>query len=130
MARSFVRLGEHDASAFKLFGSHEDIDVVKIDAHPDSNKSIATYDIAILTLKRDVKFTGKESILRCFLKWLNSLQIACIWHNLPHLFLRPICLPLNEPLKYQNYTGMNPFVAGHTREWISSCDFAAKFFLF
>ncbi|XP_033346835.1 transmembrane protease serine 9-like, partial [Bombus vosnesenskii] len=56
--------------------------------HPDYNHPKHHDDIAILKLERDVSFSE---------------------------YIRPICLPLEESLRNNNFMGYNPFVAGWGR---------------
>lgn len=53
-----MRLGEYDTSTVKD-GPNEDVDVVHVAKHPKYNLPFATHDIAILTLKHDVNFSGE-----------------------------------------------------------------------
>lgn len=52
-----VRLGEYDTSTLSD-GDNEDIEVIKIDKYPGYDEKDKTGDIAILTLAKDVEFTG------------------------------------------------------------------------
>lgn len=61
MKRGFVRLGEvYDTKVVNVteIFQREDINVIKIDKHPNYNQPPWTHDIAILTLAKDIKFTG------------------------------------------------------------------------
>lgn len=53
-----MRLGEHDISTTKD-GKHEDIDIVGAKKHEQYIKNTGINDIAVLYLKKDVKFNGK-----------------------------------------------------------------------
>lgn len=66
LCRKFVRLGEHDVTT-NTDGPVQDIRVVKITSHEQWSPSVLANDIALLTLERDVDFSGKKNIV--FLLW-------------------------------------------------------------
>lgn len=84
---SSVRLGEHDTST-DTETQHIDIPVVKIETHPQYDKKDGHSDMAILYLGEDVAFNDA---------------------------VRPICLPLSDPIRTRNFIGYTPFVAGWGR---------------
>lgn len=55
--RDIVRLGEHDMSTTDD-GAHQDIRVCNADKHEQFNDDLNINDIAMITLVRDVEFTG------------------------------------------------------------------------
>lgn len=59
-----VRLGEYDTSTLSD-GDNEDIEVIKIDKYPGYDEKDKTGDIAILTLAKDVEFTGNSILIKC-----------------------------------------------------------------
>ncbi|KAJ6643474.1 Venom serine protease Bi-VSP [Pseudolycoriella hygida] len=79
-----VRLGEHDLSD-ESETNIVDIPVVKVRGHPDYSKLDKRNDLAVLYMERAVEF---------------STQI------------RPICIPINDPLRSKDYVESNPFAAG------------------
>lgn len=78
----FVRLAEHDTRT-QTDTKHEDVKVTRFVPHKEYDGLI--HDILMLYLERDVTFTAS---------------------------IRPICLPINEPLRSSVFTNANPFVAG------------------
>lgn len=84
---SSVRLGEHDTST-DTETNHIDVAVVKMEIHPSYDKKDGHSDMALLYLGEDVKFDDA---------------------------VRPICLPLNDPIRSRNFEGYTPFVAGWGR---------------
>lgn len=84
--RSTVRLGEHDLS--KPAETAFNVNVVKVARYPNYDAKDGHNDLAILYLEHDVTFSD---------------------------YVRPICLPLDEPLRTKDFTGYNPFVAGWGR---------------
>ncbi|XP_023248521.1 venom protease-like [Copidosoma floridanum] len=80
-----ARLGEHDLRT-NTEGAHPiDVHIKRGTIHPNYNPVTVENDIAVLKLRDEVTFT--EAI-------------------------RPICLPLLEPLRNLDITGRNPFIAG------------------
>lgn len=69
-----ARLGENDYTTV-LDGMHVDhiIDKKRIAIHPKYTSSIHGNDIAILTLERDVTFTGKH-----FMKYVKSFMLSLL----------------------------------------------------
>lgn len=55
--RRIARFGEHDLRTVSD-GMHEDIVIARSKKHPQYNRMLNTNDVAIITLSRDVKFTG------------------------------------------------------------------------
>ncbi|KAK2721359.1 venom protease-like [Artemia franciscana] len=84
---ALVRLGEHDLASASDGANPIDISIAKKTIHEDYDGQGKSWqnDIAILTLARSVPFTNEIS---------------------------PICLPLNPELRSEEFTRMNPFVAG------------------
>lgn len=84
---SSVRLGEHDTST-DTETNHIDVPVVKTVTHNLYDKKDGHSDMALLYLGEDVPFNDA---------------------------VRPICLPLSEPIRSRNFEGYTPFVAGWGR---------------
>ncbi|XP_055540538.1 venom serine protease Bi-VSP-like isoform X2 [Wyeomyia smithii] len=84
---SSVRLGEYDTST-DAETNHIDIPVVKMETYPQYDKKDGHSDLAILYLGEDVAFNDA---------------------------VRPICLPIGDPIKSRNLDGLTPFVAGWGR---------------
>ncbi|XP_058448816.1 uncharacterized protein LOC131428788 [Malaya genurostris] len=84
---SSVRLGEHDTST-DTETNHIDIPVVKIETYPQYDKKDGHSDLAVLYLGQDVSFSDA---------------------------IRPICLPIGDPVRSRNLEGLTPFVAGWGR---------------
>ncbi|XP_062557292.1 uncharacterized protein LOC134222163 [Armigeres subalbatus] len=82
-----VRLGEHDTS-IDTETNHIDVVVVKMETHPSYDKKDGHSDLAVLYLANDVAFNDA---------------------------VRPICLPLSDPIRTRNFEGYTPFVAGWGR---------------
>ena len=81
------------------------MEIDHIVAHPDYNDEIHLNDIAIVHLKHDVKFTGKlKKKINFFLKMINFF----IGFSLDRI--RPVCLPVYEPIKTRNFDDENPFL--------------------
>lgn len=57
MNRWFARLGEHDVRT-EADGPHEDVLITAKRTHPQYNKDLLIYDVAVLTLQRDLTFNG------------------------------------------------------------------------
>lgn len=55
--RWFARLGEHDVRTTRD-GQHEDILITRGVPHPQWDKELVVNDVAVLTLQRDVIFSG------------------------------------------------------------------------
>lgn len=53
----FARLGEHDVRT-ESDGQHEDVLIVRTKKHPQYNKDLLIFDVAIATLSEDVTFNG------------------------------------------------------------------------
>ncbi|KAM7357438.1 venom serine protease Bi-VSP-like [Cochliomyia hominivorax] len=81
---TFVRLGEHDLTT-DTEAHHVDINVVRIEKHPDYYKPSGRNDIAVLYLERNVEFSDTIS---------------------------PICMPTSPQLRQKTYVRYNPFVIG------------------
>lgn len=79
-------MGEHDLS--NSADTAFDVNVVKVVKHPTYDAKDGHNDLAVLYLERDVQFTD---------------------------YVRPICLPLADPIRSKNFVGYNPFVAGWGR---------------
>jgi len=67
---------------------HIDVPIVKVEMYPEYDKKDGHGDLAILYLGNDVQFTAK---------------------------IRPVCLPVANPLRSKNFVGYTPFVAGWGR---------------
>lgn len=52
-------MGEHDLMT-EYDGKHEDISIRRVQEHPNYSKTDMRNDIAVLTLIRDVEFSGKN----------------------------------------------------------------------
>uniref|UniRef100_A0A0K8WBX2 CLIP domain-containing serine protease n=1 Tax=Bactrocera latifrons TaxID=174628 RepID=A0A0K8WBX2_BACLA len=81
---AYVRLGEHDLST-DTETRHEDVNIVRKEAHPQYNRRNGKNDVAVLWLERNVKF--RETI-------------------------SPICLPTALPIRQKSYVSYTPFVVG------------------
>ncbi|XP_049312834.1 venom serine protease Bi-VSP isoform X2 [Bactrocera dorsalis] len=81
---AYVRLGEHDLST-DTETRHEDVNIVRKEAHPQYNRRNGKNDVAVLWLERNVKF--RETI-------------------------SPICLPTTSPIRQKSYVSYTPFVVG------------------
>ncbi|XP_039967033.1 venom serine protease Bi-VSP-like [Bactrocera tryoni] len=81
---AYVRLGEHDLST-DTETRHEDVNIVRKEAHPQYNRRNGKNDVAVLWLERNVKF--RETI-------------------------SPICLPTAAPIRQKSYVSYTPFVVG------------------
>ncbi|XP_053667369.1 uncharacterized protein LOC128716907 [Anopheles marshallii] len=84
---SLVRLGEHDTSN-QTESAHVDVAVYKYISHPSYDTFDGHSDLAILYLTHTVEFTEQ---------------------------IKPICLPMAEPVRSTDFTGYNPFIAGWGR---------------
>ncbi|XP_054734614.1 uncharacterized protein LOC129242079 [Anastrepha obliqua] len=80
----YVRLGEHDLST-DTETRHEDINIVRKEAHPQYNKRNGKSDVAVLWLERNVQFTDT---------------------------IAPICLPTSQAQRTKSYVNYTPFVVG------------------
>ncbi|CAD7083360.1 unnamed protein product [Hermetia illucens] len=79
-----VRLGAHNINANNQQGVSDVAIQTKI-LHPNFDSRTITNDLALLKLVQDVPITST---------------------------IRPICLPVSEPLRSMDYTSYNPFIAG------------------
>lgn len=106
----FVRLGEHDTDA-SVDANRVDIDIDRIETHNSFVEATKINDIAIVRLKRDVKFTGKSrSLIQSpFYSRKSAAQFKFFdFHCLDSI--RPICLPTSKDMQSRSYVGSNPFV--------------------
>lgn len=110
--RFIARLGEYDLSPENHYYA-QSIDV-KIDRKIIHEKYVPdsiSNDIGLLQLRTAINVNGN-------VKCTQSIRIYLIYHFFgAFIFLhldriRPICLPLFEPLRTQDLTGYNSFVAG------------------
>lgn len=109
-----VRVGEHDSTTTSDGVHQDDIRVVRSDAHSHFDKDVMIDDIAILHLARDIRFSGKmNSRLKLeyfsFETYLYRLCVLLLFFPTDHI--RPICLPVNLPMRQRVFIGQNPFVA-------------------
>lgn len=86
ISRSTARLGEHDVN--RPSAEKIDIPITKTVKHPFYDPKKYHNDVAVAYLAQKVAFSE---------------------------FVRPICLPLEEPLRSKNFVGYTPFVAGWGR---------------
>lgn len=82
-----VRLGEHDLGS-DTEAPLQQINVVKVAKYPSYDPKDGHNDLAILYLETEAHFTAN---------------------------VRPVCLPLEDPLRTKNFVGYTPFVAGWGR---------------
>ncbi|KAL5292445.1 CLIPD6.2 family protein [Megaselia abdita] len=83
----FVRLGEHDLGQTSETRT-VDVNIVKMDRHPQYNSRNGKNDLAVLHLASPVAFTDA---------------------------IHPACLPKDEPLRSRSFVAYTPFVAGWGR---------------
>ncbi|XP_067648125.1 ovochymase-2-like [Eurosta solidaginis] len=81
---AYVRLGEHDLTTDSET-RHEDVKIVRKEAHPQYNRRNGKSDVALLWLERNVQFRDTIS---------------------------PICLPTSQELRQKSYISYTPFVVG------------------
>lgn len=55
--RWFARLGEHDVRT-ETDGPHQDVLITGKTVHPQYNKDLLIFDVAVLKLQEDLKFNG------------------------------------------------------------------------
>lgn len=99
-----MRLGEHD------LGSESDtytvdIPVVKVAKYPQYTTKDGHNDLAILYLERDVDFSGTFPLI-CY----KNVPIINFIFDVDTI--RPICIPVDDPLRSKDFLGYQPFVAG------------------
>lgn len=109
ISRYFVRFCEHDLNRTDD-GIHQDIVVAHAVKHEQHEPNLKFNDIGIIHLERDVEFSGKTIFLYydqfdCELNSYLSFYISTDK-------IRPICLPLNEPILSHQFVNANAFVAG------------------
>ncbi|XP_050574714.1 venom protease-like isoform X1 [Bombus affinis] len=80
-----VRIGDLDLGRDDDGAHPVQIEIEYILEHPDYTNGTHNDDIAILKLKKNVPFSE---------------------------YIRPICLPIDQPLRNNNFEGYHPFVAG------------------
>ncbi|XP_071865358.1 venom serine protease Bi-VSP-like isoform X2 [Bombus fervidus] len=80
-----VRIGDLDLGRDDDGAHPVEVEIESIILHPDYINGSYHDDIAILTLKKNVPFSE---------------------------YIRPICLPIDQPLRNKNFEGYHPFVAG------------------
>lgn len=110
--RSTVRLGAFDIN-LKNDDKIQDVKVQRFIRHPDYNETNRLNDLAILQLERDVEFTGKKE----FTLQSNCEVIIFIFYSNFYFIerIRPVCLPLREPIRSQNFIDYTPFIAAWLR---------------
>lgn len=91
----------------------QDIRVIRSERHPEFNKRDKTNNIGILYLERDVNFTGKKKEVKMFF-FLNFNSYFFLF-LLEDSFIRPICLPVDEPLRSRSFVDYTPFIAAWLR---------------
>lgn len=89
---------------------HVDIPVARVKAHENYNKENLSNDIAILYLAHDVDFSGNLIMMKLRSKRIILLKCFRAFAYSDHV--RPICLPVDEPLQSRKFFGTNPWVAG------------------
>lgn len=105
-----ARLGEHDFDQ-DLPGEQEtDVLIESATVHPNYSKDNLINDIAILKLRDSVRFTSR------FISKNWNKNISDILRN-QNFFsslvsVHPICLPLPDKVRYQNFDNFKPFLAG------------------
>lgn len=55
-------MGEHDIRTENL--AREDVFIARVNKHPQYNRTLMIYDVAVITLKRDLIFNGAFNIQR------------------------------------------------------------------
>lgn len=89
----------------------QDIKIIRKERHPNYNKRDGTNDIAVIYLERDVDISSKSKIL---------VKNTCLKTKMYEFLLilvrvRPVCVPVDEPIRSRNFDGYQPFVAGWGR---------------
>lgn len=106
MHRYFVRLGEHDTRTTSD-GAHEDVMIAHFGEH--ASYKTYMYDIAVLSLVRDVDFNGKSHLI----KSLKLIRLFSHSFSSCHIDrISPICLPIFGDLLNRRFDGSTPFSAG------------------
>lgn len=104
-----ARLGEYDLSTHNDASHPIDFAIAKTIVHELYAPDIILNDIAIVKLKRQVSVNGE--CLQCGSPSPpDNISVNHFLHVSDRI--RPICLPLNEPLRSSDLTGYAPFVAG------------------
>lgn len=102
-----VRLGEHDTS-IETEAVTEDFKVTKVTAHNSYDRKDGNSDIAIVYMDRDAEITRKPSIPSSHTFWTPQYKFDVI----SAVDVRPICIPLDGPIRTKSFVGYMPFVAG------------------
>lgn len=110
--RLLVRLGEFDLSSSHDGATPIDILIERKIAHENYANNIISNDIGLLKLRSSAPVNGRRTFLLD-----NSFRMHFAISLCPNVHpnvarIRPICLPLFEPLRSQDLTGYAPFVAG------------------
>lgn len=121
-----VRLGEHDYAS-QSEKARQDIRVARAVPHAQYDKSLMINDIAILHLSRDVQFNGKFNFASHFLKEKTFSSFEIIFFFIVFLTerIKPVCLPIDETMRYKSFLRTNPFVAGTSLAYFT---FVKEFF--
>lgn len=108
-----ARLGEYDLFSQNDGARPIDFAIAKTVVHEEYVPNIMLNDIAIVKLKRQVPVNGSNCYF--FPKIYNTYNIRCFIVMIILSILdriRPICLPLFEPLRLADLTRFATFVAG------------------
>lgn len=107
-----MRLGEHDTNIKHDDGQHIDVGIARFETHKDYSNYLVfhTFDITIVHLVEDVKFTGKLKY------WIRRIKVGIYSRYIPFASyliidrIRPICLPIDEDARNLNIVDTNPYV--------------------
>lgn len=105
-SRYLARLGEYDLSSTNDGASPVDIPIDQKYVHEQYDAKIIFNDIALLKLRDYAPISGNLKS-KIFIQIYNAQRDENFSDQ-----IRPICLPLNEPLRSRDLTGYQPFIAG------------------
>lgn len=106
-------MGEHDKRT-ESDGPHQDIQIMDFETHDDYDNFVKINDIAMIYLERDAEFTGEFNNNQPLSDVLSIDDLNVVFFSLLDR-VRPICLPIEEPLVSRDFNGYNPFVIGWGR---------------
>lgn len=107
--REVVRLGDHDLTSANEAASTIEIAVAHTRVHEEYVPDIILNDIAIIKLKRQAPISGKSEV-----KQVQKMPAKNMLNTIVRFadHIRPICLPLDEPLRSADLSGETAVIAG------------------